>query len=98
MITVSVSQLLSAIEDAEVFQFPSISAGADYLYNSLYRRLSQGEEARLSEIDYNAFGLDDIDTVRELYSDVLDSNESRAERLASTLRGLPPVVTATAFV
>ena len=98
MITVSVKQLISAIEDAEVFRFPSMSAGAEYIYNSLYGRLTRGEDVRLSEIDYNAFELDDIDTMRDLYSNILEVNERRADALTSALRGLPPVVTAAAFV
>ena len=98
MITVSIKQLLSVIEEAEVFKFPSMSAGADYIYNGLYGRLTRGENVRLSEIDYNAFELDDIDTMRNLYSDVLEVNERRVDTLTSTLRGLPPVVTVAAFV
>ena len=98
MITVSVKQLLSAIEEADIFQFPSMSAGVDYIYNSLYGRLTRGEDVRLSEIDYNAFELDDIDTMRDLYSDVLEVNERRADTLSTALRGLSPVVTAAAFV
>ena len=98
MITVSVKQLLSAIEEAEVFKFPSMSAGADYIYNGLYGRLTRGEDVRLSEIDYNAFELDDIDTMRDLYSNVLEVNERRGDTLTSALRGIPPIVTAAAFV
>lgn len=67
MVTVSVKQLLESIEEADVFKLPDMNAGTGYIYNSLYRRLTHGEDVRLSEIDYNAFGLDDIDTMRELY-------------------------------
>jgi len=98
MITVSVKQLVSAIEEADIFQFPNMSTGADYIYNSLYGRLTRGEDVRLSEIDYNAFELDDIDTVRDLYSNVLEVNERQADTLANTLRSIPPIVTAAAFV
>jgi 2-hydroxy-3-keto-5-methylthiopentenyl-1-phosphate phosphatase len=98
MITVSIKELVSAIEEADVFQFPSMSAGAEYIYNSLYGRLTRVEDVRLSEIDYNAFELDDIDTMRNLYSDVLEVNERRVDTLTSALRGIPPIVTAAAFV
>ena len=98
MITVSVKQLISAIEEADVFKLPDMSTGAEYIYNSIYRRLTQGENVRLSEIDYNSFELDNIDSVREIYSYVLEANESKADTLAHRLRGIPPVVTAAAFV
>ena len=98
MITVSVSQLVDAIMDADVYSSPTMNGGTDYLYNSLYKRLSRGEEVRLSELDYNSFELDDIDSMRELYSDVLESNENKAGSLAHTLWGLKPVTTAAAFV
>ena len=98
MITVSVKQLISAIEEADVFKLPAMSTGAEYIYNSLYRRLTQGENVRLSEIDYNSFELGDIDSVREIYFGVLESNESKADTLARTLRSIPPVVTSAAFV
>ena len=98
MVTVSVKQLISAIEEADVFKLPDMSSGAEYIYNSIYRRLTQGENVRLSEIDYNSFELGDIDSVREIYSDVLEANENKVDTLARTLRGIPPLTAATAYV
>ena len=98
MITVSISKLLGAIEEAEAFKLPRMSAGAEYLYNNLYKRLTNGEELRLSQINWGGFELDDVDTVRELYSDTLENNERKADSIVSTLRGLSPTVTAAAFV
>ena len=98
MITVSVSQLISAIEEADAFSLPGMNAGVDYIYNNIYRRLANGEEVRLSEINYNAFDIEDVDFMRDIYSDVLEKNESRANSLTHTLCGIPPVVAAAAFV
>jgi len=98
MITVSVTQLLSAIEEAEVFKLPDMSAGSEYIYTSLYRRLAHGEEVRLSEIDYNRFELNDIDSMRDIYTNVLGVNESRADTITRTLRDVSPVTAAAAFV
>jgi len=98
MITVSVKPLISAIEEADTFCLPGMNAGILYIYDSIYKRLTHGEDVRLSEIDYHAFELDDIDAMRDIYSDVLENNESKADSLACTLRGLMPVVTASAFV
>ena len=98
MITVNVGQLVAAIEEADVFKLPGMSTGAEYIYNSLYRRLTQGENVKLSEIDYNSFELGDIDSMREIYFGVLEANEDKANTLAQILRGIPPVVTSAAFV
>jgi hypothetical protein len=98
MINVSVKQLLSAIEEADVFKFPSMSAGADYIYNNIYSRLTRNLDVRLSDIDFSAFELDDVDTMRDIYFNILEANENRAVSLADTLRKIPPVVTASAFV
>ena len=98
MITVGVKQLISAIEEAEAFSLPGMTAGIEYIYNSIYKRLTNSEDVRLSEINYNAFDLDDIDSMRDLYSNVLEANESRADTLARTLCGISPIVTAAAFV
>ena len=98
MITVSIKHLLAAIEEADVYRLPDMSAGADYIYNNLYRKLSRGEELRLSSIDWNRFELDDVDTIRELHFDVLEANESRADNIARSLRGISPVTTAAAYV
>ena len=98
MITISVKQLMAAIEEAEVFSLPDMSAGADYIYNSLYRRLSSGEEVRLSEIDWSRFELGDVDVIRELHFDVMEVNEYRAAAMSRTLRDASPTTAAAAFV
>jgi len=98
MINVSVKQLLEAIEEADAFKLPDMSAGADYIYNNLYRRLSRGEDLRLSQINWNSFELDDVDTMRELYSDVIEQDDYKANTMAHTLQDITPVVTAAAFV
>ena len=98
MITVSVKQLVDSIMEADVYKFPDMNEGTGYLYNNLYKRISNGEDVRLSQINYNAFELDDIDSMRDLYSDVLERNEYKTDSLARTLRGLSPAATAPAFV
>ena len=98
MITVSVRQLVSAIAEAEAFKLPDMSEGTNYLYNDLYDRLTRGEDVRLSAIDWERFELDDVDTMRELHFNVLEDYESKSYNLTNTLRGIPPVTTAAAFV
>ena len=98
MLMVSRAQLMEAIEDAAVYSSLDMSGGTDYLYNNLYKRLSHGETVRLSEIDYGRFELDDIDSLRELHSGTLEVNEYKADSITQTLRGMPPMVAAAAFV
>jgi hypothetical protein len=98
MITVSIEQLVSAIEDAGFYTLPDMTEGAEYLYSSLYRRLSFGESVRLSEISYDSFELDDVDSMREIYTNNLEANEYKSSGITHTLRGLTPVTAAAAFV
>lgn len=98
MITVSIKKLTEAIIEAEAFNLPDMSIGEDYLYNSLYKRLSRGDDVRLSELDFDTFELDDVDTIRKLHSDVLEPNEDKANAIAHSLRGIIPGTTAVAFV
>jgi hypothetical protein len=98
MITVSIKQLVSAIAEADTFTLPAMSAGTAYLYDGIYKRLTCGEEVRLSGIDWSRFELEDVDTMRDLYSDVLEANESKADRIVGALRGIAPTVAAAAFV
>jgi len=97
MITVSVKQLVSAIEEADVFRLPDMTEGTEYIYDNLYRRLSGGEDIRLSEINFNCFETDDIDSMRELYSNTLEANRYKAETITHSLHRLSPI-TAAAFV
>ena len=97
MITVSTKQLVSAIEEAEEFRLPDMNEGTSYLYNELYRRLSEGSELRLSEIDFERFELDDIDSIRELHAG-FERNESKVYTLMQLLRNIPPVTSVSAFV
>jgi len=98
MVTVNISQLMSAIEEAGAFRIPDMSVGTDYLYNQIYRRLAYGDDVRLSEINYDNFGLGDVDSIREIYTDVLEANESKADALTHTLRNILPAAAAATFV
>lgn len=97
MITVSTKQLVSAIEEAEAFCPPEMNEGTSYLYHGLYRRLSGGADLRLSEIDFDRFELDDIDSIWELHAD-FERNEGKAHTLMRALRDISPAVSTAAFV
>ena len=98
MLTVSVKQLMSAIEEAEPFQMPEMNAGTHYLYDELYTRLTSGKQLRLSKIRFDKFEPDDIETLRAMHSDILKDNLEKADRLAYAVQDMPPVPDAAIFV
>ena len=98
MITVSVKKLVAAIEEAGAFNLPDMTDGTRYLYDNLYGKLSCGIAMGLSDINFGAFTLDDVDNIRDLHSDVLEANEYKAEAISHSLRGLQPAVATAAFV
>ena len=98
MISVSTKTLLSAIEEAEAFSLPEMNEGTQYLYDELYGKVSRGMDLHLSEIEFDRFELDDVDMLRDLYSDTLESNEIKAETLSHNLANIPPVAAVSKFV
>jgi len=98
MITVNVKQLASALAEADVFTLPVMSEGTGYLYNSVYARLSRGEEVSLLGLDFNAFDPDDIDSLNELYDCVFERNYYAADKISYILRNTAPVCKAVSYV
>lgn len=98
MLTVSVKQLVSAVEEAERFSLPEMNRGTRYLYDELYRPLAEGLERRLSEINFGSFELEDVESIQDIYTETLERNAWRAESLARSLREIPPVAAVSAFV
>lgn len=97
MVTVDTKKLVSAIMGAEDFQLPDMNGGTSYLYEEIYKQLSSGSDVSLSEIDFSCFELDDIDSLRELHSD-LNTNMDKAYCLAHALWNLPAVAAVSAFI
>lgn len=98
MVTVDVKRLMAAIGEAERFRLPDMDEGTRYLYDELYRPLSEGMERRLSGLDFERFELDDIESLRDIYCKTLEENGRRADALARTLRDIPPIAAVSAFV
>jgi len=98
MITVNVKQLASALSEADVFTLPEMNDGTEYLYNSVYARLSRGEEVSLLGLDFDAFDLDDIDSLNELYDYVFERNYYAADRIVYILRNTASVCKAVSYV
>lgn len=98
MLTVNVKQLVSAIEEAATFSLPDMNRGTQYLYDKIYGCLSEGRDVRLSEVDFSSFESDDIDSMRELYSDILEGSVRKADSLAHALQCIEPVAVGSTFV
>lgn len=98
MISVGTKTLLSAIEEAEAFCLPEMNEGTQYLYDELYGKVSRGMELHLSEIEFDRFELDDVDMMRDLYSNVLETNERKAETISHNLVNISPVAVVSEFV
>jgi hypothetical protein len=98
MITVSVRGLAEAIREAEAFALPEMNNGTSYLYKKVYRRMSKGHDVLLSELDFDAFEAEDVDSLSGLYSDVFERNCCAADGIVSTLRATAPVCKAVGYV
>jgi hypothetical protein len=98
MITVDTKNLVEAVREADAFKLPDMSKGVGYLIEKIYSRLSGGEDVKLSNLDFNAFGEEDLETINSLYSDVFEKNFYAARDIASALRETVPVCKAVAYV
>ena len=98
MITINTRNLVEAIREADVFTLPNMNEGTEYLYNTVYNRLARNIDVRLSELDFDSFEPEDVDSLSDLYSDVFESNHYTACRLVSTLRSAAPAIKAVTYV
>ncbi len=68
------------------------------IYEEIYKKLSEEIPVRLSEVNFSRFELDDINTMRELYADILEVNENKAEAFTRILKNIPPITTTSKFI
>ena len=98
MITVSTKNLVEAVRETGAFKLPPMSEGTGYLLDKLYNRLSRGEDVSLSSLDFNAFGLADLDSLNDLHTNIFERNCHTAGAIAFALRESFPVCKAVAYV
>lgn len=98
MITVSIRNLVEAIREADAFSLPEMNDGVSYLYDKVYSRMSKGHDVRLSELDFDAFDVDDIDSFNNLHTDVFEKNCYAADGIASTLREVSPICKSVGYI
>ena len=97
MITVSTTLFTEAIKEAEAFSLPEMDTGTKYLYDCIYKKLSQNIDVRLSELDFDAFEPEDIESLNGLH-DVFERNSYAADAIMSTLQKIAPICKAVGFV
>ena len=98
MITVSTTRLAEGLKEATAFSLPDMNEGTEYLFNTVYSRLSQRADVRLSEIDFDAFETEDIASLNDLYENVFERNQYAADSIMSALRKTVPIHKAVGYV
>ena len=90
MITVNIQQLVSAIAEADIYTLPDMDEGVTYLYNTVYKRLSQGNDVKLSEMDFDCFDFENIASFKKLYEKVFENNNHKVCGIITGLRKIIP--------
>ena len=98
MITVNVKQLVDAIRESDSYKIPDMNEGVGYLYSNLYERLYEGEDVTLSSLDFDAFEQGDINTLRDLHTNIFELNCHMAGSIMYTLKRVAPVSKAVNYV
>jgi hypothetical protein len=98
MMTISTTQLVDKIREADAFKLPEMNAGTGYLYQSVYQKLARNTEVKLSDLDFMAFEREDVDSLHDLYADVFEKNYHITDRITATLRAIVPVSKAVAYI
>ena len=98
MLKLDLNQLADAVREADPFELPEMNKGTVYLFNNIYVHLAAGKEIRLSNLDFNAFDSEDLNTLSSLCNDVIMQNSRKAFDFVNTLRKIAPMSKATAYV
>jgi hypothetical protein len=97
MLTISVKKFADALTGTSTFELPELNAGAQYIYDKLFNCHITGKEPLLSEIDFEAFNLDDLDDFltfnSSMYRHIYEINQ-----VAQSFNKLKPAVTTGTFV
>jgi len=97
MLTISVEQLRDAITAAPVYKQPMLNTGAQYIYDKLLGYHKTGIPPKLSEINFEAFDIDDVDGFL-----TFNTNMGRltyeAGQIAQSFNNIEPAVVAGIFV
>ena len=94
----NITQLMSAVQEAPPFDFPEMNEGTSYLFKNFFCRLASAEDVWLSGLDLNAFSMDDIGSLGDLYSEVLEQSNYQVNSIANALRRIAPVCKIMSYV
>jgi len=96
---INVAQFVSAVQEVNPFVAPDMNDGTSYLFKNVYGRLSSGDDyVRISELDFNAFDLDDIESLQSLYNDIYMESNYKADCITATLRQIAPVSKIASYI
>jgi len=97
VITVSIKHFVDALANAPVFVPPVLDGGVQYIQDKICNRLINGEPVSFSEIDFNAFSLDDFDALRDIQSEA-EHREHKSTEVAHSLYRIKPATLASTFI
>jgi hypothetical protein len=97
MSAISIKYFTDALTMAPTFKHPEINAGAQYIYDKLFDCSITGESPRLSEINFDAFNLNDLDDFLTFNSH-MESHIYETAQVAKSLNKIKPAVVAGTFV
>ncbi len=98
MIAVSIQKLTRAVRETDIFHFPAMNTGTEYLYNHLYKRLLADGYVTLSGLDFAAFDSEDIGALNDLHSKVFERNSYTSNEVISILQAISPVCKSVIYV
>jgi hypothetical protein len=97
MLTISVKRIVDAITIAPTFTPPELNVGAQYIQEKIADRLARGNEVRLSEINFEAFDLEDIDGFQSFHEH-MGQHEHRCDQVAQAFFKLKPATVSGTFI
>ena len=88
---------MEAIHEQEAYAEPEMEDGVAYLYENVQRKLSKNLSVHMSDLDFDAFELDDIDELAKRYRDNDERRYRTTAQTASQLSHMKPIPTPAAY-
>jgi len=96
MLTVNVKQLMEAIHDQEAYADSVMNDSTSYLFDNVQRKLERNLSVRISDLDYDAFDLEDVDALADLYNE-RDERCCAVVTTSDNVRRMKPVAAASSY-
>ncbi|MCL2047392.1 MAG: hypothetical protein FWG87_01580 [Defluviitaleaceae bacterium] len=98
MFKLDTALLMSAIKNTPALVPPEMNSGTGYLFNKIYKQLSYSEVIHLSDLDFNAFDIEDIYSLNELFNNVFERQNCQAVSIVNAVRQIMPISRPSAYV